>query len=77
MKSAVRALREANYVDEALELSRREGDHPTYLQILLEEGTLARCFIQGKRVLMFGTDVLFLILGSFCVLVVRTRRYTL
>ena len=77
MKSAVRALREANYVDEALELSRREGDHPTYLQILLEEGTLSRCFIQRKRVLMFGTDVLFLILGSFCVLVVRTRRYTL
>ena len=37
IKTAVRALREANYADEALELSRREGDHPTYLQILLEE----------------------------------------
>ena len=49
MKSAVRALREANYVDEALELSRREGDHPTHLQILLEEGKSTRSFIPGDK----------------------------
>ena len=36
IQSAVRALRDANYADEALELSRRDNDHPTYLQILLE-----------------------------------------
>ena len=35
--AAIHALREAGYGDEALELSRRNGDHPTYLQILLED----------------------------------------
>ena len=35
---AVRALRDAHYSDEALELSKREGDHTMYLQILLEDG---------------------------------------
>jgi hypothetical protein len=37
VEAAIRALREAGYADEALELSRRNGDHPTYLHILLED----------------------------------------